>query len=205
MSIVLYYAKMSSAGPVSQALRELGVPHEKITIDLAGGDQRKPAFLALNPNGKVPTLVVDGTPMFESLAIMQWLADKFGVANGLWPAADAPARIEALSWSTWAYVTYGAAIQRLNFASSPRVPAELHHAPLAERARKDLAELLGILDGRLATCPYLLGDAFSLADLIVACVVTYGTFCGISVDAHAHVKAWLDRFQARPSYREEWA
>lgn len=205
MSIVLYYAKMSSAGPVAQALRELAVPHDKVTLDLAAGDQRKPAFLALNPNGKVPTLVVDGTPMFESLAIMQWLGDRFGVAKGLWPAADAPARLEALSWSTWAYVTYGAAIQRLNVAQSPRVPAELHHAPLAAHARKDLGDLLGILDGRLATRPYLLGDDFSLVDLIVANCITYSTYCGISVDAHTHVKAWLDRFQARPSSREEWA
>ena len=204
MSIVLYYAKMSSAGPVAHALSELGVLHEKITFDLAAGDQRKPEFLALNPNGKVPTLVVDGTPMFEALAITQWLGDKFGVAKGLWPAADAPARFEALSWTTWAYVTYGAALQRLNIASSPRVPAELHHPPLVAYARKELGDLLGILDGRLTARPYLLGETFTLADLIVASVITYSTFCGVSVDAHPHVQAWLERFQARPSYREQW-
>ncbi|APR80737.1 Glutathione S-transferase [Minicystis rosea] len=204
MSIVLYYAKMSSAGPVAHALQELGVPHEKITFDLAAGDQRKPAFLALNPNGKVPTLVIDGTPMFESLAIMQWLGDKFGVEKGLWPAADAPARLEALSWTTWAYVSFASAIQRLNIASSPRVPAELHHPPIVAHARKDIETLLGILDGRLSTRPNLLGETFSLADLIVGSTITYATYCGVSVDAHAHVKAWLDRFQARPSFREQW-
>jgi GST-like protein len=205
MSITLFHAKMSSAGPVAMALRELEVPHEKINVDLAAGEQKKPEFLALNPNGKVPTLVADGTPMFESLAIMQWLGDRFGVAKGLWPAADAPARLEALSWSTWAYVTYGAAIQRLNAASSPRVPAENHNAAAAETARKELGTLLGILDGRLAKRPYLLGESFSLTDLIVANVVTYGTYCGVAVDAHPHVKAWLERFAARPSFREEWA
>jgi GST-like protein len=205
MSITLFHAKMSSAGPVAMALRELEVPHEKINVDLAAGEQRKPELLALNPNGKVPTLVVDGTPMFEALAINQWLGDRYGVAKGMWPAADSPARLEALSWTTWAYVTYGAAIQRLNAASSPRVPAEQHNAAAAAAARKELSDLLGVLEGRLAKRPYVLGETFTLADLIVASVVTYSTYCGVSVDAHPQVKAWLGRFAARPSFNEEWA
>ena len=101
MTITLYAAPMSSATPVLTALTELEVPHEMVPMDLSAGDQRKPDFLALNPNGQVPTLVVDGTPMFEALAIMQWLGDRFGVERGLWPASDAPERLVALSWSTW--------------------------------------------------------------------------------------------------------
>lgn len=95
MSIVFYTATWSSAAPVAYALAELGVPHEQVTLDLEAGDQRKPEFLALNPNGKVPTLVVDGTPMFEGLAIVLWLGDRYGVERGQWPHADAPARFEA--------------------------------------------------------------------------------------------------------------
>src|SRR5690606_9857421 len=106
MSIVFYAAPMSSATPVAWALAELDVPHERVPVDLAAGDQRKPEFLRLNPNGKVPTLVVDGTPRFEALAIMTWLGDRYGTANGMWPPADSPERLPALSWSTWAYVSY---------------------------------------------------------------------------------------------------
>lgn len=204
MSIVLYHSPMSSSGPVAQTLYELGVPHEKITLDLQKGDQRKPEFLALNPNGKVPTLVVSGTPMFEALAIMQWLGDRHGVAKGLWPSADDPARLTALSWSAWAYVTVGAVIQRLNGAQSPRVPAELHHAPTAAHALAEMQRLLQILDGQLTARPYLLGESFSLVDLIVGGTITYATYCGVSTDGHAHVKAWLARFQARPSFKEVW-
>jgi len=76
MSIVFYSAPMSSASPVESALAELGVPHEKVSFDLSATRHKQPAFLKLNPNGKVPTLVVDGTPMFEALAIMQWLGDR---------------------------------------------------------------------------------------------------------------------------------
>jgi GST-like protein len=98
--LVLYASPMSSATPVTLALTELDVPHEFVHVDLTAGDQHKPAFVALNPNGKVPTLVIDGKPMFEALAILQWLGDRFGVERGTWPAADTRERFEALSWST---------------------------------------------------------------------------------------------------------
>lgn len=203
MKIVFYSAPMSSATPVASALKELDVPHERVSLDLKKGDTRKPEFLAINPNGKVPTLEVDGTPMFEAVAIMQWLGDKFGVQRGLWPAADSPARLTALSWTTWAYVTYGATLQQLNLGQSEQVPAELHSKALVAFAQKELTRLLDVLNAQLAK-GYVLGAEYSLADLIVSGVVTYGTFCGASVDAHANVKAWLARCQERPAIRSEW-
>lgn len=201
-SIVLYASPMSSAIPVVQAMAELEVPHELIQLDLAAGDQRRPEFLALNPNGRVPTLVVDGTPMFEALAIMQWLGDRFGVQRGLWPAPDSAERLEALSWSTWAYVTFGGAFQRFIHASSERVPAERHNRAQAEHAAAELQTLLGLLDARLASRPYLLGEAFTLTDLIVGNAVSYGTFSGAPADDHPHVQSWLSRLHARDSYKK---
>ncbi|MEM9458738.1 MAG: glutathione S-transferase family protein [Myxococcota bacterium] len=202
MSIVLYASPMSSAIPVRQALAELEIPHEVVHVDLEAGDQRRPEFLALNPNGKVPTLVVDGTPMFEALAIMQWLGDRFGVKRGIWPAADAPQRLEALSWSTWTYVTFAGVFQRLNYASSDRVPAELHNRALAEHSAAELQVLIGLLDTRLTSRPYLLGEVFSLTDLIVGHGVNYGTICGVPVDDHPNVQSWLGRFRARDFYKK---
>ena len=205
MTITLYAAPMSSATPVVNAFLELDVPHELVLIDLASGDQRKPDFLARNPNGQVPTLVVDGVPMFEALAIMQWLGDRYGVERGLWPAADAPERLEALSWSTWTYVTFGTVLQRLLFASSERIDAALHHEGQAEHAHKQLQDLLAILDGRLDSRDYLLGDEFTLVDLIVGGVITYAAFVGVPTKSHAHVEAWLARFHERPAYKKAWA
>ena len=101
MSLTFYFAPQSSASPVACALAELDVEHERVRLDLKAKDQKKPGFLALNPNGKVPTLVVDGTPMFEALAIMLFLGERFGVERGLWPAAKDPARLAALSWCAW--------------------------------------------------------------------------------------------------------
>ncbi|MEL6187566.1 MAG: glutathione S-transferase N-terminal domain-containing protein, partial [Myxococcota bacterium] len=151
MSITLYAAPLSSATPVVHALEELEVPHERILLDLQAGDQKQASFLELNPNGLVPTLVVDGTPMFEALAIMQWLGDRFGVDRGLWPALDAPERLEALSWSTWMYVSVGSELKRMLLASSDRVDPSLHHEPQAKLAHQELQEMLTILDQRLAS------------------------------------------------------
>ena len=119
MSIVLYWHPMSSASPIASALAELEVAHERVLIDLKAGEQRRPEFLALNPNGAVPTLTVDGAPMFEALAIHLWLGERYGVERGLWPAADTPERLQAMSWCAWSYVTYGAAVWSLSTALHP--------------------------------------------------------------------------------------
>lgn len=204
MSLTLYAAPMSSATSVMTGLAELDVPHEVVMLDLQAGDQKRPDYLAINPNGTVPALVADGTPMFEALAIMQWLGDRHGVERGLWPAADAPERLTALSWTTWAYATYGVLISVLNYGQSPMVDDSLHHPPLAAEALGKLDRLLGILDAHLADRAWLLGDDYSLADTVVTSVVTYSTFCGVTADRHAHVADWLQRFQARPAFEKTW-
>ena len=202
MSIVFHHAPMSSASPVAWTLAELGVPHEKVLVDLKAGDQRKPAFLALNPNGKVPTLVADGVPMFEGLAIMMYLGDRFGVEKQLWPALTDPARPQAMAWSAWAYVTVGSLLRVLSFASSDRVEAAFHNTALAAHAKKELAALLDILDAHLATRAYLLGEGFSIADVIVGGTIGYARMTGVPLEPHPHVAGWLGRCLARPAQRE---
>lgn len=200
-SIVLYWHPMSSATPVAAALTELDVPHQRIKVDIKAGEQRRPEFLALNPNGKVPTLTVDGAPMFEALAIQLWLAEQYGVARGLWPAAGTPERLQAMSWCSWAYVTYGAVLVRLQVATMGE--ERLRSAAHADAARESLKGLLGLLEARLATQPWMLGADYSMADLLVASVIGYSVFIGAPVAGHAHVQAWLTKVQARPAMRPE--
>lgn len=203
MSIVLYWHPMSSATPVACALAELGLPHERVKIDIRAGEQHRPDYLALNPNGKVPTLTVDGAPMFEALAIQLWLGETYGVERGLWPAAGTPERLQALSWCSWAYVTYGAVLVRRQVATlgDEALRSERH----AEAARRELDQLLALLDARLARRPWMLGEAYSLVDLLVGSVIGYSVYLGAPVAAHAHVQAWLARVQARPALQIEGA
>jgi GST-like protein len=200
-SIVLYWHPMSSATPIAAALAELGVPHERVKVDIKAGEQRRPGYLALNPNGKVPTLTVDGVPMFEALAIQLWLGEQYGVAKGLWPAAGTPERLQAMSWCTWAYVTYGAVLVRLQLATMGE--ERLRSAAHADAARDGLDQLLGLLDARLATQPWMLGAEYSMADLLVGSVMGYSIYIGAPVAKHPHVQAWLAKVQARPAMQVE--
>ncbi|OUM03411.1 glutathione S-transferase family protein [Variovorax sp. JS1663] len=201
MSLVLYWHPMSSATPIACALAELGVPHERVKIDIRSGEQRKLEYLALNPNGKVPTLTVDGAPMFEALAIHLWLGERYGVARGLWPKADAPERLQAMSWCAWSYVTYGAVLVRLQVAAHGE--EALRSAVHAEAAREGLNQLLALLDARLAKQPWMLGADYSLVDLVVGSVIGYSVYLGAPVSSHAHVQAWLQKVQARPAMQIE--
>lgn len=201
MSIVFYWHPMSSATPVAAALAELDVPHKRTKIDIKAGEQHRPEFLALNPNGKVPTITVDGAPMFEALAIQLWLGEQYGVDRGLWPVAGTPERLQATSWCTWAYVTYGAALKRLHVATQGE--EQLKSVEHAAAARHDLDQLLRLLDDRLAQQPWILGDSYSLADLLVASVMGYSAYAGAPVAAHRHVQTWLEKVQARPAMRLE--
>ena len=205
MNIVFYTAKFSSAAPVEWALAELQVPHERVVFDLAKGPQRTPEFLKLNPNGKVPTLVVDGVPMFEGLAINLWLAERFGVEKRLWPRADAPERGVAMSFATWAYVTYGSAVIRRMFATGQRQGDAFRNQALVEHSEQEIGQLQAILEQRLVDREYLIGEGFSLADLIVASSVGWAAQVGSPVAASSRVSAWLERCQARPSLRALYA
>lgn len=200
MSLVFYWHPMSSATPIACALAELAVPHERVKIDIRAGEQRTPEYLGINPNGKVPCLVVDGTPLFEGLAIHLWLGEQFGVAKGLWPQDGTPARLEAMSWCTWAYVTYGAVIGRVWLATSDDALRNADHAAAGIRTA---TALLDLLEARLSQQPWMLGEAYSLVDLVVGQVVGYGTYLGAAVEAHPAVAAWLQQVQARPAMQGE--
>lgn len=201
MSIVLYWHPMSSASPIACALTELGIPHERVKVDLRTGEQRRPEYLAINPNGKVPSLTVDGAPMFEALAIHLWLGHRYGVERGLWPTAGTPESLQALSWCTWAYVTYGTVLKQLHVATQgdEALRSSLH----AAAALRGLSELLALLDARLASRPWMLGADYSLVDLVVASVVGYSVYLGAPVNDYPHVKAWLTQVQARPAMQIE--
>lgn len=200
MSLVFHYAPMSSAVTTHWVLEELGVPYDKVKLDLAAGDTRKPAHLAINPNGKVPVIVHDGTPVFESAAISIYLGETFGVARGLFPEPG-PRRGPALGWIVWANVSLGEAMSRVMHNSSPQIPAERHNAKALEVAREDLGKLLRVLDGALAGKPYLLGAEFSLADAHVASWTAFLTMRGIVLEPYPQVAAWTARCTARPAFK----
>lgn len=206
MSITFYYNPMSSAARVHLTLEELGIPYEKVFVDLAAKDQKKPEFLALNPNGKIPTIVFDGQPMFESIAIQIYLGERYGVERGLWPALGSPEHMQALTWLCWAQVSLVTPLFRYMGSSSEHVPAEMHHPKQAEAALAETHEMLRILDGRLASRGNIVHDRWTLVDADIVSVLGYGLYAAkIDTSAYPHVNAWIDRAQQRPAWRAAMA
>ncbi|MFT3776560.1 MAG: glutathione S-transferase family protein [Minicystis sp.] len=198
MSLVFYYSPMSSATRIHWALEEVGVPYEKVKVDLAAGDQKKPDYLALNPNGKVPLLVADGTPIFESLAILLYLGERYGVDKGLFPT-DWNERAEALKWMCWGQATLLDAGGRIMRNTSERFPAEQRNEKAGAAAKTDMQDLLGMLDKALEGKEYLVGDHFTLADLSLSAYLPFLSRIGADIGPYKNLQGWMTRCTTRPA------
>jgi GST-like protein len=189
---------MSSAARIHHSLDELGIPYEKVLIDLQAKDQKKPEFLALNPNGKVPTIVIDGQPMFESIAIQIYLGERFGVERGLWPALGSREHMQALTWLCWHQVSLATPL----FTYLHSVSAGPNGAQQAEAALAELHAMLAILDARIGERGNIVHDKWTLVDSDAASTLSWGLYAGkIDCAKYRHLTAWLGRFAERPVSR----
>jgi glutathione S-transferase len=198
MSITYYYAPMSTAVRTTWAIEELGVPCERVRVDIRKKETKTEAFLKLNPNGLVPLLVVDGTVIFESTAILLYLGETFGVDKGLYPPPGLK-RAETLKWIIWANVGFYDPMSRWAHNTASYIPADQHNAKAAEAAKNDLGAAMSVLDNALAGKNYLVDDTFSLADLAASSFLGWLTFMGYDYSSFKNVKAWGDRCLARPA------
>jgi glutathione S-transferase len=203
MSLVFYYAPMSTASITELILEELGVPCEKVKLDLQKGDTKKPEFVAINPNAKVPCVVHDGTAIWESAALTMYLGEAFGVERGLYPAPG-PRRGEAMKWIVWTNVTLGDAVARLTRNTMNWYPDDQKNEKAGEAAKADIASLLGILDQSLAGKDYLAGG-YTLADAHLTSFADWLRHMKIDFTAFSNINAWSDRCRARPAYQKLFA
>jgi glutathione S-transferase len=203
MSLVFYYAPMSTASVTELILEELGVPCEKVKLDLKNGDAKKPEFVALNPNAKVPCVVHDGTPIWESAALTMYLGEMFGVERGLYPA-QGPRRGEAMKWIVWANVTLGEAFGRFARNTMTWYPDDQRNAKAGEVALRDVADCLRILDGALAGKQFLVGS-YTLADAHLGSFCDWLRMMKVDFTACPNVNAWTERCHARPAHQKLFA
>jgi glutathione S-transferase len=179
---------------------ELGVPLSETIVDLMKGEQRAPEFLAKNPNGKVPTLEIDGRIYWESPAILFELAAKHPRAR-LWPA-EPEQQTEALKWMFWNASHLESALFGLVFETYIK-PKVLNQAPDQARIdelRANLARYAPVLDRHLEGRTFLLGEEYSIADIALATSLEFGSKTGIPLDAYPAISAWLQRVTARKSW-----
>jgi glutathione S-transferase len=203
MSLIFYYATMSTATLTELVLEELGVPHDKKKLDIQAGDTKKPDFLKINPNGKVPVIVHDGVAIWESAAITMYLGETFGVEKKLWPAAG-PSRGEAMKWVAWTNVTFGEAVYRRGHASGEWGSKHPKNEQAFATATEDIAQLLAVLDAALAGKQYLVGE-YTLADTHLNSFCDWLRHSKVDFTSFANVNAWSERCSKRPAYQKVMA
>jgi len=185
---------------ISIALEELGLPYEVRKVNITRNEQFDPAFLALNPNNKIPVIVDEDGPggapitLFESGAILIYLAEKTGRLLPTEPRT----RYEALQWLMLQMGSIGPMLGQahhfLRFA-----PEVIPYA--IDRYSKEAIRLYGVLNGHLRTRDWLAGDAYSIADIATFPWIARHEWQGIDLARYPEVKRWFDAIAARPAVR----
>jgi len=194
--IQLYGTRQSRATRCLWALEELGVPYELVVTQLAT-DAKTPSYRQINPNGRVPALVDGELRLFESLAINLYLAKTYD-KSGLYPrnAAD---EARTIQWSIWAMTEAEPGLLTI-LMNRMILPAGQRDEAAAQAAQEKLAQPFTVLDGALAGRKCLLGDAFTIADLNVAAVLSWAVLCKLDLSKTPNVRRWLDECLARPGF-----
>lgn len=164
-SITLFHSPHTRSSSVLTLLEELGAPYELRVLNMKAGEQRQPAYLAVNPLGKVPAILDGDTLVTEQAAIFIHLADRFPQA-GLAPALDDPHRGAYLRWLVYYAACYEPALVDRWQKRAPVAPMDCPYG--------DFDSMLGVIEAQLAQGPYLLGDTLSAADVLWGVALGWG-------------------------------
>jgi glutathione S-transferase len=192
--IDLYTAPTPNGWKASIMLEELGVPYTVKPVDLSKGEQRQPEYLKINPNGRIPTIVDHdngGFAVFESGAILIYLAEKFGK----FLPADVKGRSTVIQWVMFQMGGIGPMQGQANvfFRYWPRKIPEV-----IDRYQHETLRLYHVLDTRLAGREYLC-DTFSIAEIANVTWVHIHKWSGVEIDDLPNLRAWLQRLRQRPA------
>jgi len=193
--IDLYTFSTPNGHKASVVLEELGLPYETHVVDIGAGAQKEPAFLRINPNGRIPAIVdrdEDDLAIFESGAILLYLADK---TRRLIPQGLA-GRTRAISWLMFQMGGVGPMMGQANVFYR-YFPTKIPEA--IERYQTESRRLFEVLNGRLGESPYLAGDEYSIADIANFCWVRIYDWSGVSIEGLPHLTRWLGEIEARPA------
>ncbi|MDX5373086.1 MAG: glutathione S-transferase N-terminal domain-containing protein [Pseudomonadaceae bacterium] len=189
--IELYTAATPNGHKISIALEELGLPYEVHALSFDRQEQKTPEFLRINPNGRIPAIVDDGFAVFESGAILIYLAEKTGK---LLPG-DAKGRSLAIQWLMFQMGGVGPMQGQANVFYR-YFPEKLQGA--IDRYQHETCRLYEVLDRRLGEAEYLAGD-YGIADIATFPWVRIHDWAGVSLDGLEHVQRWLAAIAARPA------
>jgi glutathione S-transferase len=197
---VLYYSPGTASMVVHLALLEIGAPHELKLVDFDRNEQHGAEYLQLNPRGVVPTLVIDGRPRCESVALLMMLAERHPGAK----LAPAPGTPEREAWQQWLVYLSNTLMSTYRFWFYPAELGVAEHTPEVRAAlQKKIEAVWDLLDAQLAEHgPYLLGTAFSGADLLLTMLLRWSRNMPRPATEWPALKRLADLVRARPSWQK---
>jgi glutathione S-transferase len=181
---------------VAWAAGEAGVDFERIDAGLQFGINRTPEYLAKNPNGLVPTIEDDDVVLWESNAIVRYLAARYG-AGALWPE-DPVVRARTDMWMDWASVTLYPAFSPA-FHNLFRAPAAERDPAVVAAACRKTEPLVAILDAHLGRSPFVGGETFTMGDIIAGVMAHRWLHLPIEREARPNLESWYRSIAARPA------
>lgn len=206
----LYYAPGAASLAVHWLLLELGVEFEAIRLDLQAGEHKQPAYLAINPAGLVPTLLVEGKAQSECAALLLLLAERHPQA-GLAPALNHATRGDYLQWTLYLANTLQPAFRTWFY---PHEAAGAAHADVArEASRLRIEASWDRLDAWMAQRNHVLGERLSAVDFLATMLMRWSRNMPKPATEWPHLAAYVQRMKQRPSFAElytreglsEWA
>ena len=195
--IELYTAATPNGWKASVALEEMQIPYNLHALDLMEGDQKKPEFLQINPNGRIPAIIDtenDNLAIFESGAIMLYLAEQ----SGTFLPTDSKGRSRVIQWLMFQMSGIGPMMGQANVFYR-YLPEKIQ--PAIDRYQNEVKRLFRVLDNQLADNEYLAGD-YSIADMANWCWARTYEWSGVEVDDLAHFNRWRGQIEARPLARK---
>ena len=190
-------ANSSNVKKVTWLCEEIGLPYERIDAGLAYGVVNTPEYRKLNPNGLVPTIDDDGFILWESNAIVRYLAAKHSAGN-LWPE-DLNIRAEADKWMDWQNTTFWPTFRPL-FWNLVRTPPDQRDTAAMEDSRLKTAEGLGYLDAHLKNRTYIVGETLTMGDIPMGCAIWRWMGLPIERTELPNLQRWFDNLSSRPAY-----
>ncbi|MBF4435048.1 glutathione S-transferase [Vibrio anguillarum] len=193
--IELYTAATPNGQKISIALEEMGLPYKVNAFDLSTNQQKEPEFTAINPNGRIPAIVDkdnDDFPVFESGAILLYLAEKTGKFLPVGPKA----RSQVIQWLMFQMGGVGPMMGQANVFFR-YFPEKIQ--PAIDRYQKEGRRLFEVMDSQLEHHRYLAGDEYTIADIATWPWVRIYEWSGINIDGLEHLQRWLAEIAQRPA------
>jgi glutathione S-transferase len=199
----VHHARRARSVRVVWTLEELGVQYELVALKFSPEELSSPAYKKLHPLGLVPVIQEGDKTIFESGAIVQYILEEYGEGR-LAPAPRTALRATYLQWFHFGETEVARFVSEIVRNRFGKPPEQRLEAVVVE-SRQRLGDSLAVVDGELAGKPYIVGEDFTAADIMVSYGITMARIVGELPKELTNVGAYLERLKGRPAYARAWA